>query len=42
MERVELNAWLVMNPSDRRLHGRDHLGAVLGVGKGRSHGDNTH
>jgi len=30
---LELNAWFVVNPGDRRLEGRDHLGAVLGTGK---------
>ena len=42
MQSVELNAGFVVNPSDRRLHGRDDLHAVLGDGKSRSHGDNTH
>jgi hypothetical protein len=33
MQRVEFNARFVMNPGDRRLEGRDHLGTVLGDGK---------
>jgi len=31
-----------MDPGDRRLEGRDHLGAMLGDGKGRDDDDNTH
>ena len=31
-----------MNPGDRRFHGRDHLGAALGDGKGPDHDDNAH
>jgi hypothetical protein len=30
MQRVELHAWFVVNPGDRRLASRDHVGAVLG------------
>jgi len=32
---VKLNTRFVVDPGDRRLEGRDHLGAVLGNGKGR-------
>jgi hypothetical protein len=31
--RVELDARFVVHPGDRRLEGRDDLGAVLGDGK---------
>src|SRR6516165_5867928 len=41
-QRVEFDAWFVVNPGDRRLEGRDYLGAVLGDGKGRDDLDNAH
>jgi hypothetical protein len=39
MQRVEFDARFVMDPGDRLLEGRDHLGAVLGDGKGRDDDD---
>ena len=42
VQRVQLNAGLVMNPGDRRFAGCDHLGAVLGKRKGRGDQDNAH
>jgi hypothetical protein len=31
-----------VNPGNRRLEGRDDLGAVFGDGKGRDNDDNAH
>jgi hypothetical protein len=42
VQRVELNARFAVNPRNRRLEGRDHLGAVLGEGEGRDDDDNAH
>jgi hypothetical protein len=39
---VELNAWFVVGPNECLLEGCDHLGVVLGDGKGRDDEDNAH
>jgi hypothetical protein len=41
LQRVEFNARFLVHPGDRRLEGRDHLGAVPGDGNGRDD-DNAH
>jgi hypothetical protein len=42
VQRVEFDARFVMDPGDRLLEGRDHLGTVFGDGKGRDDDDNSH
>src|SRR5512132_1751319 len=42
VQRVQFNARFAMDPGNRPLEGRDHLGAVLGDGNGRDDDDNAH